>query len=87
MLVVQPHFLDDVLQQVLGVVAVVNGKIAGVPDLRRLCSEHPGEHGVEGAHPQASGGCSLHRFDAVLHLPGSLVGKGEGEDAEGIISF
>ena len=87
-LVVQPPFLHDGAQQGAAVVGVVDGEVARIAQLAALGPEDAGEDAVEGAHPEASGlriPLWAKQFcDPLLHLPGRLVGEGEGQDTEGV---
>ena len=84
-ILVQPHFLDDGGDQALGILGVIDGKIAGVAQFVSVKSEQTCKNGMKGSHPQILGLGSAHQVgDPFLHLPGGLVGEGEGENVKGI---
>ena len=75
---IQP--LEDLLQHGLLVIIVINDKGAGVAQLLDIPAEHPGTGGVEGGDPGVLCLVAHHGGNALLHLLGRLVGKGQGQD-------
>ena len=86
-LVVQLHFLDDALYQALGVRSVVDGEVGCEADGLCLHTENAREDGMEGTHPQVAGTLSHLAGDALLHLAGGLVGKGQRQDAPRLVAL
>ena len=86
-LVVQLHFLDDALQEALRVGSIVDGEIGCKADGLCLDTENTGEDGVKSPHPQIACPIAYLTGNAFLHLTGSLVGKGQCQDAPRVIAL
>ena len=61
---------------------VIDGEVAVKPQAIAVLPEHAHAKAVEGADPDPVAGQKL--VDAPLHLAGSLVGEGDGEDRRGM---
>ena len=84
---VEIQLLDNLLDGGLRVVGVVDGETAGVAQLRAVAAQQTGEHRVESAHPDIPR-LAANQFDnTLLHLAGSLVGEGQGQDVERVDAF
>ena len=71
----------DGLDKTLGIVVIVNGKRVAVAQAGAVNAQHAHAHGVKRAHPHAAHAPALQEaFQALLHLTGRLVGKGNGKD-------
>ena len=86
-LVVQLHFLDDAFQEALRIGSIVDGEIGCKADGLRLDTENTGEDGVESPHPQIASPIAYLTGNAFLHFAGSLVGKGQCQDAPRIVTL
>ena len=84
-LVVELHFLDNALDQALGVRSIVNGKVGREADGLRLGAENTREDGMESTHPQIACPLSYLTADTLLHLSGGLVRKGQRQDVPRVI--
>ena len=83
-LLVDAQVGHDGLDETLGIVVVVNGKRVAVAQAGAVDAQHAHAHGVERAHPHAAHAPALQEaLQALLHLAGGLVGKGDGEDLPG----
>lgn len=80
---VEVEAFDNLLDGGFAVVVVVDGEGVDVAEFFGLGTEDAGKDGVEGAHPDVLGFAAHELHDTFLHLGGSLVGEGEGEDGEG----
>ena len=74
----------DVLVQPLQIVRVVNGEVLREAQPLGVGPQHAHAHGMEGAHPHAAGAVGQKRAQALAHLRGGLVGKGDGQDGPGL---
>ena len=84
-LVVQPHPLDDVLQQAAAVLGVIDGEVARIVDALAFDAQDAGKDTVKGAHPQVPRLAFAHQLaDAILHFSGRLVREGQGQNGERI---
>ena len=72
------------LRQSLGVGRVVNGEGRLHPELAGLGAKYPHAHGVERRYPHRAGPVADQIADPFLHLPGGLVGEGDGQDLAGL---
>jgi hypothetical protein len=63
-----------------GIVLIVDGERRGALGELRRHAEHAGADRVKGADPHAADRAAEQALDAVTHLTGRLVGKGDGED-------
>ena len=73
---------DKAAEQRDGIVVVVDGEVGIEPGRRRVAPQEPGSEGMEGPEE----GARARRIDggrAVAHLPGGLVGEGDGQDGFG----
>ena len=85
MFVVEVELIDDGFHDAFCIIRIINGEALWVTESLCLASEDPGENGVEGADVQVP--CFVvaeDMFDAFLHLPGSLVCEGQGQNSERI---
>ena len=95
-LVVQPHILEDILHDLLGVRSIINGEAAAVAqmlDVRHrghiigilvVLPQDAAAGGVEGHGPDAPGAVAQHPLQTLLELAGGLVGEGDGQHPVGI---
>ena len=78
-LVVQLHFLDDRLDQVLRIGRIIDRKIGGESQSLCLPPQDTGKDRMECAHPKPAGSFFSHNpGDTFFHLPGSFVRKCKG---------
>ena len=75
--------LHDVAHHAARIVVVVDGELPGVAQKVRVLAQHAHAHGMEGAHPHAAGAVGQKGAQALAHLGGGLVGKGDGKDLPG----
>ena len=81
-LLIQLHLLEDRAHQALAVGRVIYGKMGRESNPLSLRMEDAQKDGMERAHPEFASLLHPHLpGDAFLHLPGRLVGKGEGQHA------
>ena len=84
--VVEPHLLDDELDEGARVALVVDGEIGLEADALGIAAQQARENRVERAHPQLGGDIgSRQRLDALTHLSGCLVGERQRHDAPGLV--
>ena len=75
---IQPHLLDDALDQRFGVVRVVDGDVGGESDLLGLHPEDAVEDGVESAHRDRLGQVAADQVhDTLAHLRRGLIGESQ----------
>ena len=87
-ILVETHFLDDRGDQPLGILGIVNGKIAGVAQFVPVVAKQARKYGMEGTHPEIFCLRTSHQVcNPFFHFPGSLVGKGKRKDVKGIHSL
>ena len=87
-LVVQAQPLEAVLDGAHGIGRIVDGESRGKADGVGELPQEADEDGMEGAHPDAAGLALPHHLaDALLHLAGRFLGKGQGQDPGGIRPF
>ena len=82
-LFLQPHLLEDVLDDPLAVVGVVNGKAAVEADFVDVPAQDADTGRVEGGGPHVPGLLPQHLLQPVLQLVGGLVGEGDGQHLPG----
>ena len=63
-----------------GIVGVVNGEVAGIPQTVPVPAENPGAGGVEGRGPDVLPLLAQHGAETVFQLSGGLIGKGNGQN-------
>ena len=67
-----------------GVGGVVDGESRAHAERRVLGAQDAHAGRVEGRNPHGAGNPSEHRLQALAHLPGGLVGEGDGQDLPGV---
>ena len=83
LLVVHPLLLQAVLHDPDGIVSVVDGEGGGEAQLFNVPAQDAHAGGVEGGGPHIPGFGAQGPLQAVLQLPGGLVGEGDGDDGPG----
>ena len=73
----------DLLHKALGVVVIIDGEVGAKSQLVGVLAQDAHAHGVEGAHPHATGAAGEQGVQALAHLGGGLVGEGDGEHLPG----
>ena len=76
-LVIDLHFAQAGLQQILGVFAVQDGKIRLVSQGERVAAQNTGADGMKGAAPQPRQYPAQQVVDPLHHFLGRLVGEGQ----------
>ena len=80
-LVVELEFLDAHLDCVLRISSIIYRKRLRKAQKVGVLPEYTGKYGMESAHPQTARAVPADDGrDALLHLPGRLVGEGKGHD-------
>ncbi len=82
-LLVYVQALHDLAHHAARIVVIVDGELAGVAQQVGVLAQHAHAHGVERAHPHAAGAIGQKRAQALAHLRGGFVGKGDGQDLPG----
>ena len=82
-LLIDPFGLHHLFQDAQLVVRVQDGEIRGQPDMFGMPAQHPRTQGMECAQPQPLGRFAEDCGDPFTHLPGRLVGEGDGQDLVG----
>ena len=82
-LVVQVQLLQNVLHHPAGVVGIVDGEVLGKAQPVNVPPEDADAGGVEGGGPDIVCHGAQAGGQAVLQLPGGLVGEGDGDDLPG----
>ena len=88
-LLVQFQFLDALLENAAGIGLVVDGKVFGIAEQVGVLPKETDENRMERAHLDPAGLLRSHQErDALLHLPGGLLGKSQGQYFSGpAVSF
>ena len=84
LLVIHVQVLHGLLDDPQGVVGVIDGKGGGKAQLLDVPAQDAHAGGVEGGGPHVLPGGAKHPGQAVLQLPGGLVGKGDGQNGPGL---
>ena len=80
-LVIQLKFSDTGLYSIPGIGCIVDGECLRKSEKSGIVPQYAGKYGMESTHPQAAGLVPAdYGRDTLLHLPGRLVGKGQGHD-------
>ena len=82
-LVIQAHILDDILHDPLGIGGIIDGKALVIAHPLNIPAQDPAAGRVEGHGPDVLGFGTQHQRQTFLQLIGSLVCKGNGNDAPG----
>ena len=82
MFVVEVQFVDNGLHHAFGVVCIVDGKVAVIPQVMGLAAQDAGKNAMEGADIQIAGFViAQDLLDPCLHLLSRLIGEGYGQYA------
>ena len=74
------QFLKDLFHHRLAVIGIINGKGIVIADLVDMPPQQTHTGGMEGHDPYAFGAFSHDLVHTFAHLPGRLIGKGDGHD-------
>ena len=87
-LVIQPHLLDDGLDEAARIALVVNGEVGSIAQRLGLPSEDFRKETVECPHPEVACRLLAHsRGNTAFHLCRSLVGESEREDFPRLVAL
>ena len=79
LLFLQTQVLENILDDSLGVVGVIDGKIAVIAQFVNIPAQNANAGRVESGCPHIQGLLPQHPLQALLQLPGGLVGEGNGQ--------
>ena len=84
LLLLDTKMLHDLAHHAAGIVVIVDGELAGVPQQVGVLAQDAHAHGMEGADPHAARATAGQQgAQALAHLGSSLVGERNGQDLPG----
>ena len=84
LLLLDTECLHNVAHHALGIVVIVDGELTGIAQQVGVLAQHAHAHGMEGAHPHATGTAGNKCRQTLAHLGRGLVGKRDGKDLPGL---
>ena len=88
LLIIQPHFLDDSLDEVLAIGSVINGEVRRKAKTLVLIAKNTKKNGMESPHPNIIHTLvSQKRGNTRLHFVGCLVRKRQSKDGPRLITL